>query len=200
MGSVPSACSSCSAATISAAGARLMWNAQALSRATTAIDAQYRVLVYTAAYTGMRAGELAGLQRRDVDLLRGTVSVRRASKDVNGHLVLGEVKTKQSRRTVSLPAFLKELLKEHLSQPAPGGTGPEAVVFTMKGGAPLRHGAVYRYFRRTVAGYTDRRGKKHPGVLPERLHSLRWHDLRHTCASLSIAAGHVAESGDAGID
>jgi integrase len=42
---------------------------------------------------------------------------------------------------------------------------------------------------RAVAGWTDGHGKKHEGALPERLHHLRFHDLRHTCAALSIAAG-----------
>jgi integrase len=40
-----------------------------------------------------------------------------------------------------------------------------------------------------VAGWTDRRGKHYPGALPAELHALRWHDLRHTAASLAIAAG-----------
>jgi integrase len=152
-----------------------------------AIDAQYRVLVYVAAYTGLRAGELAGLQRQDVDLLRGVLHVRRALKDVNGRLELGPTKT-HAQRTVALPGFLKTMLAEHLAHTS-GGTGPDSNVFTMKGGGPLRMGLVYgRYFKRAVRGYTLR-GKPIPGVLPTEKHGLRWHDLRHTCAALSIAAG-----------
>jgi integrase len=154
-----------------------------------AIDPRYRVLVYTAAYTGLRAGELAGLQRRDVDLLRGVIHIRRALKDVGGKLELGPTKT-HATRTVSLPTFLKNMLSAHLQGDIPGGTGPEAFVFTMKRGGPLRHGLVYgRYFKRAVAGWTDKRGNEHPGALPEHQHKLRFHDLRHTCAALSIAAG-----------
>jgi integrase len=149
----------------------------------------YRVLVFTAAYTGLRAGELAGLQRRDVDLLRGVSHVRRALKDVNGRLEVGPTKT-HATRTVSLPGFLKEMLREHLTSSTPGGTGPEAYVFTGKKGGPLRMGLVYsRYFKRAVAGWTDARGRHYPGALPARLAGLRFHDLRHTCAALSIAAG-----------
>ena len=77
----------------------------------------------------MRAGELGGLQRRDVDLLRGVVHVRRALKDVNGHLELGPTKT-HAQRTIALPAFLRTMLGEHLLRPDSGGTGPEAPVFT----------------------------------------------------------------------
>jgi integrase len=149
------------------------------------IDAHFRVLIYVAAYTGMRAGELAGLQRQDVDLLRGVLQVRRALKDVNGHLELGPTKT-HAQRTISLPKFLGKMLETHML--ASGG-GPESYVFTMKTGGPLRQGLVYnRYFRRAVAGHTLR-DKKVPGALPAHLHGLRFHDLRHTCAALSIAAG-----------
>jgi integrase len=152
------------------------------------IDPNYRTLVYVAAYTGMRAGELAGLQRQDVDLLRGVVQIRRALKDVNGRLELGPTKT-HAQRTVSLPTFLRTMLEEHLASALSGGTGPDAFVFTMKTGGPLRMGLIYgRYFRRAVAGYTLR-GTQIPGALPASKHVLRWHDLRHTCAALSIAAG-----------
>ncbi len=45
----------------------------------------------------------------------------------------------------------------------------------MKGGGPLRHGLVYgRYFKHAVPGWTDGRGRHHPGALPERLHGLRF--------------------------
>jgi integrase len=57
------------------------------------IDAHYCVLVYVAAYTGLRAGGLLRLRRQDVDLLRGVIHVRRALKDVNGRLEFGDVKT-----------------------------------------------------------------------------------------------------------
>lgn len=155
-----------------------------------AIDPHYRVLVYTAAYTGLRAGELGGLQRRDVDLLRGVVHVRRALKDVNGHLELGPTKT-HAQRVVSLPTFLRDMLAEHLAQPL-AGDAADAFVFTSKTGGPLRQGLFYgRYFKRAVRGY-ELRGKKIPGALPPEKHGLRFHDLRHTCAALSVAAGaHV---------
>jgi integrase len=139
-----------------------------------AIDPHYRVLIYTAAYTGLRAGEHGGLQRRDVDPMRGVVTVRQALKDVNGHLELGPTKT-HAERTVSLPEFLRAMLAEHLSRPLLA----DAPVFKLKGGGLLRHGLFYgRYFRRAVEL-----------GLPHEKHGLRFHDLRHTCASLSIAAG-----------
>lgn len=142
------------------------------------IDPQYRTLILTAAYTGLRAGELLALQRADVDLLRGVVQVRRALKEVNGHLYFGPTKT-HAQRTVSLPRFLREALSAHLSRSLPGGNGPEALVFPGAQGGPLRHGNFYRrHFREGVSA-----------ALPAEKQRLRFHDLRHTCASLLIAQG-----------
>jgi integrase len=141
-------------------------------------------LIYVAAYTGLRAGELGGLQRRDVDLLRSTLHVRRALKDVNGRLALGPTKT-HATRTVTLPRFLRDMLEEHLTS-LPHAQ-PTDHVFTLKNGQPLRHGLLYnRYFRPAVVGNPE---KGIPPALPADKHALRFHDLRHTCASLSIAAG-----------
>lgn len=154
-----------------------------------AIDPHYRVLIYTAAYTGLRAGELLGLRRQDVDLLRGVLHVRRALKDVDGRLEMGPTKT-HTHRTISLPAFLRDLLAEHLGQPLPGGNDAEALVFPSKTGQPLRHNLFYRrHFKRTVRGYEKKDGTKVPGALPAAKHKLRFHDLRHTAASLAIHAG-----------
>ena len=143
-----------------------------------AITGYYKTLVYTAAYTGLRAGELLALQRQDVDLLRGTLHVRRALKDVGGRLSFGPTKT-YATRTIALPRFLREMLGEHLAQPLSGGNGPDALVFPSQTGLPLRHQLFYRrHFKPAV-----RR------ALPPGKHGLRFHDLRHTCAALSIAAG-----------
>lgn len=46
-------------------------NAEQIRALAEATPQHYRLLVYMAAYTGLRAGELAGLRRKDVDLLRG---------------------------------------------------------------------------------------------------------------------------------
>jgi Phage integrase family len=158
----------------------LFLSAQEVKQLAEAIDAQFRVLIYTAAYTGLRAGELAGLQRQDVGLLRGVLHVRRALKDVRGRLEYGPTKT-HATRTIALPGFLKAMLEEHLTGPntTAADAGPSAPVFTMKGGGPLRHGLFFkRYYVPAVRA-----------VLPAAKHRLRFHDLRHTCPVLSIAAG-----------
>lgn len=131
-----------------------------------AIQPHFRVLIYTAAYTGLRAGELGGLRREDVDLLHGTLTVRQALKDINGRLEFGPTKTHAQRR-ITLPAFLRRLFEEHLSEASAGGSG---LVFTGMRGAPLQHRVFYkRRFKPAVRA-----------ALPATKAGLRFHDLRHT--------------------
>jgi len=158
------------------------------------IDPHYRTLIFTAAYSGLRAGELLALRRQDIDPLKGTLTVRRALKDIDGVLEIGEVKTPASRRTVTLPASVTTLLREHLAktqeQGGPASADADALVFSSKMGKPLRHRLFYRrHFKPAVAGYSKPDGTVVPGALPAAKHGLRFHDLRHTAASLAIHAG-----------
>jgi integrase len=59
-----------------------------------AIDPRYRALVLVGAYGGLRIGELAGLRRSRVDLLRGTVTVAEIVVEVRGVLHIGPPKTR----------------------------------------------------------------------------------------------------------
>jgi integrase len=165
-------------------GEMLFLGADEVAALADEITPHFRTLIYTAAYTGLRAGELAGLRRRDVDLRAGTLNVERALKEVNGAsanitergLIFGPPKGGR-RRQVGLPKFLGDMLAAHLDRQVE--PEPDALVFTSLEGAPLRQGNFYkRHFKPAVRA-----------ALPERLHGLRFHDLRHTAASLLIAAG-----------
>ena len=137
-----------------------------------AIDPRYRALVLVGAYGGLRIGELAGLRRSRVDLLRGTVTVGEIVVEVRGVLHVGPPKTRASLRTVGLPRFVVEELAAHLAGPG----DPEAFVFTAPEGGRLRVNAFRaRAWRRAV--------------LAAGLDGLRIHDLRHTAVALWIAAG-----------
>lgn len=182
---------------------RIVLTASEVRDLAESIDPRFRCFLYTAAYTGMRAGEVEALRRCDVDLVEGKVRVERALKEIGAKLIFGPTKTGQVRQ-VTLPNFLVDLLKEHL-QFVDGG--PEALVFTGVQGDPIRHHNFYRrYFRsavtarrcgrcQTVVRPKVTRACPDCGsadltyVLPSEKHGLRFHDLRHTCATILIAAG-----------
>ena len=173
--------------------------AQEVHDLAAAVDPHYRALVYTAAYTGLRAGELWALRRKDIDPLRGVLHVRHTVKqdaasptadpatvDLYGREV-GPPKNGKAR-TIILPPGLRTMLAEHLTLavPAPGGNGPDHAVFHTEAGRAVNH----TVFMRLV--FTPAKA-----ALPLEKRGLRFHDLRHTCASLLIAAGahgkHVQE-------
>jgi integrase len=143
-----------------------------IARLADAIRPSYCALVLVGAYGGLRIGELAGLRRERVDLLRGTVEVAEIMTEVAGKLQIGPPKTRASRRTVGLPRAVVNVLAEHL---APGGQ-PTGFVFTSPQGGPLR-----------VAGFRYRIWR--PATKKAGLEGLRIHDLRHTAVALWIAAG-----------
>jgi integrase len=139
-----------------------------------AMPTQYQLLVTFAAYTGLRAGEIAALRTRHIDLDRGKVMVVTAVSEVRGRLVEQDPKSYSSKRSVSLPAFLVDALADRLDR-----ASMSAPVFTAPGGGQLRHGNFYnRIFKPTVKA-----------TLPTDLRRARFHDLRHTHAALLIAQG-----------
>ncbi len=164
---------------------RVVLTAEQVRTLAERIPQHFRLLIYMAAYTGLRAGELAGLRRKDVDLLRGVVQVRQALKQLDPP-VFGGTKTGKTR-TVTLPKFLRAMLTDHLAGPIPGGANADALVFTSPEGGIMRHGLfMRRVWYPTIKGDNKRKIK---AALPTELHGLRFHDLRHTCASLFIAQG-----------
>ncbi len=176
---------------------RLYLSAPDVRKLAEAMPARYRVAVYVAAYCGLRAGELWALRRRDVDLLHGELHVRQALKEINTtseHLTplekglqFGPTKTHAARK-LSLPSPITAMLRDHLAGPYPGGAGPDALIFTAPEGGPVRHGLFYRrVFKPALNGRNhDDPKKRRAPALPKPYHALRWHDLRHTCAALSL--------------
>ena len=131
--------------------------------------------------TGMRRGELAGLRWADVDLDAGRLAVRRSRVSVGYQVHEGEPKTRASRRSISLDARVLTVLGAHRRRqledrlawgPAWDNTG---YVFTAEDGRPLHPERIKVIFGQHVetAG----------------LAKIRFHDLRHTSATLALAAG-----------
>jgi integrase len=100
-------------------------------------------LYVLAVHTGMRQGELLGLKWEDVDLGSGVIRVRRTLTRNKGRLLLGEPKTKRSRRTVRLTETAAQTLREHLERQLVEIEHlgdlyrDEGLVFTTKVGTPI---------------------------------------------------------------
>ena len=139
-----------------------------------AIGPRYRALVLVAAYGGLRWGELVGLRVRRVDLLHGRVTVAEQVAEVNGRFIPGPPKTEAGRRTVTLPAAAAVALAEHLAEFAE--PGPDGLVFPAPEGGYLRRSNFNRRSWR-------------PATRVAGVEGLRFHDLRHSAATLALAAG-----------
>lgn len=142
------------------------------------IDSRYRALVLLGAYSGLRWGEMAGLDVGKVDLMRGEVDVVEILLDIDGQLSFGKPKTRAGRRKVGLPRSIVDELAAHIAQ----RPNPESgLVFQSARGGPLRR-SLFR--RRTWL----------PAIEDAGLSPLRVHDLRHTAIAFWIYAGaHVRE-------
>lgn len=139
-------------------------------------------LILTAVYTGLRRGELLGLRWADIDLKKNTLNVRQQLQYISGQgIMFKSPKTEKSRRQIPLMPIvaitLRKLKKEQAQEKLIHGISYEDndLVFCLENGHPLDPNVLGRRFRKLV----DKHG--HP--------ELRFHDLRHTCATLLLAAG-----------
>src|SRR5205085_11581965 len=87
-----------------------------------AVPSSHRALIYVAAYSSLRFGELAGLRRRDVNPLHKTLTVAQQITEVRGQLHFGPPKTASSRRTVRLPDIVMDALERHMKDYSEPGT------------------------------------------------------------------------------
>jgi integrase len=142
----------------------------------------FRALWTLALLRGLRIGELLGLQWKRVDLSRRTLKVDAALHKVKGAgLKLMAPKTPKAMRTMALPAACLEVIEQHqvqqrLQRLAAGRRWVDhGLVFTNKLGLPLWPNDVRRRY------YKLRDGAGLPRI--------RFHDLRHSCATLLLEQG-----------
>lgn len=127
-------------------------------------------LYYLELATGLRRGELLGLKWEDIDLERGDLRVRRQVSRINGEVVEAPLKTKNAYRTLPLAEDTVSVLKEQRRK-----VGNSPWVFPSPNGGPISPDSVLHMLHRVL---------KRAG-LPK----VRFHDLRHTFATLALQNG-----------
>jgi integrase len=161
-------------------------------------------LVVLALATGCRQGELLALAWEDVDLVKGTLTVRRSLAQTDEGFVVKEPKTASSRRTITLPGLAVSVLTEHKAAALKAGL-LDAPVFCTRGGNWLLKRNVLRALRAVIRRANTPPGKINKGGRPKKGQAprakepfemlklipakLRFHDLRHTVASILLSQG-----------
>ena len=139
-------------------------------------------LYVLAVHTGMRQGELLALKWSDVDLENATISIRRTITKSGTHLLLGEPKTKKSRRTIHLTEVATEALRDHLQR--------QMEEMKRLGDLYEDHGLVFTTEVGSLINPTNLRKRSFAALLKRaQLPLVRFHDLRHTCATLLFSRG-----------
>lgn len=128
--------------------------------------------------TGMRPSEYLALTWRDIDFTRGTVIVSRTLEWGKGSWQFADTKRAGSRRVVKLQSWVVDLLekqRQSIDSRNDGNPAQDLVFVTNRGGPIHELRFVWRYFK--------------PLLKSAGLPNIRLYSLRHTAATLSLAAG-----------
>ncbi len=147
-----------------------------------------RTIIQLGAWTGMRAGEILGLQREDIDFKNELIRVRHTLSVVQRRLILEEPKTMAGRRAVPVSRECLVMLKEYMDSDfaeirrnlAP--TDYKNFVFLSSKGLPIPGTCVANHLKMIVTKM------KADGVLPS-YGNYTFHSLRHTFATKCLLKG-----------
>jgi integrase len=172
----------------------------------------YELLTLFAAYTGLRAEEIAGCEVGDLVFkhapagVRAHIDVRRAKKRKGGKWITDTLKSTKSRRTVPLPGWLAERMRDYLDKTHLRSDDPTAPLWPNRalGGArrrgcravapldfsePVDIGAFYKNLLRPALEAVGLPASRPATKDVPPVQGVRLHDLRHTFATLQLSAG-----------
>jgi len=144
----------------------------------------WRMMITLALTTGMRRGELLGLEWKHIDWKTGVIDVQQSvSISLKGEVIVKEPKTRNSKRKVALsPSVLGELREYYTYRTKERNMigdawqgGERFFVFAHADGKAFHHERPYLWFRQFI----KKNGFRY----------IRFHDLRHTSATLLINQG-----------
>ncbi|NTZ20957.1 site-specific integrase [Paenibacillus sp. JMULE4] len=144
----------------------------------------WRMMITLALTSGMRRGELLGLEFRHIDWKTGVIDVQQSvSISLKGEVIVKEPKTKNSKRKIALPPSVLEELRDYYTYRVKERNkigdawqgGEHFFVFAHADGKAFHHERPYLWFRQFI----KKNGFRY----------IRFHDLRHTSATLLINQG-----------
>lgn len=144
----------------------------------------WRMMITLALTTGMRRGELLGLEWKHIDWKTSVIDVQQSiSISLKGEVIVKEPKTKNSKRKVALPPSVLEELREYYAYRVKERNkigdawqgGEHFFLFAHDDGRAFHHESPYQWFRQFV----KKNGFRY----------IRFHDLRHTSATILINQG-----------
>ena len=138
-------------------------------------DRMFGLAIKVSAMTGLRAGEVGGLREQDIDFEKCRIHVRQAVHRSRGERGIGPLKTKAARRNIAVPCSVVEEVADFRKENPPT---PDGRIFTAK----RDHGYLTDVRLNTAVHEAAERAGIRGGAV-------HFHELRHTYASLLVAAG-----------
>lgn len=155
------------------------WTKEEVKLFFSKLDHRHRIMLILAIYTGMRRGEILALRWQDVDFENNQLRVYRSSRPMQG--ITKSVKTESGYRTITVSSFVNAELKRHceMIQSEKELFGDDYqdndLIVCQPNGKQLTLGNFTRFWKTLI---------KNTGM-----RYIRFHDLRHTCASLLLSTG-----------
>lgn len=143
-------------------------------------DTKYKVAIILTVFTGVRLGELMGLEWQDIDFKNGIISINRSSQYLSDMGVFTKTpKTESSIREIAIPEFIISLLEEYKLWYEEQKSIYDELwansdrLFVQSDGKPMHPSTISKWFVKYVAQIG--------------LPVINFHGLRHTNASLLVA-------------